>query len=78
MDKRKELSKDIWDKIVYLHKTGMGYKTFGNQLGEKESTVGTITSVMVPNLRLVMNSSVKINTSLCIYSRLTLATQTDF
>ena len=42
MGKTKELSKDIRDKIVYLHKTGMGYKTIGKQLGEKESTVGAI------------------------------------
>ena len=42
MGKMKELSKDIQDKIVYLHKTGMGCKTIGKQLGEKESTVGVI------------------------------------
>ncbi|KAJ8389963.1 hypothetical protein AAFF_G00112480 [Aldrovandia affinis] len=42
MGKTKELSKDIRDKIVDLHKTGMGYKTIGKQLGEKESTVGAI------------------------------------
>ena len=29
MGKMKELSKDIQDKTVYLHKTGMGYKTIG-------------------------------------------------
>ena len=37
MGKTKEMSKDIWNKIVYLHKTGMGFK----QLGE-ESSVGMI------------------------------------
>ena len=37
----KELSKNIQDKIIYLQKTGMGYKTIGEQLGE-ESTVGVI------------------------------------
>ncbi|KAJ8416788.1 hypothetical protein AAFF_G00326660 [Aldrovandia affinis] len=42
MGKTKELSKAIRDKIVDLHKTGMGYKTIGKQLGEKESTVGAI------------------------------------
>ena len=42
MSKMKELSKDIRDKIVYLHKTGMGYKIIGKQQGERESTVGTI------------------------------------
>ncbi|KAJ8383671.1 hypothetical protein AAFF_G00216420, partial [Aldrovandia affinis] len=42
MGKIKELSQDIRDKIVDLHKTGMGYKTIGKQLGEKESTVGAI------------------------------------
>ena len=42
MGKTKELSKDIQDKIVYLHKTGIGYKMIGQQLGEKTSTVGVI------------------------------------
>ena len=32
MGKTKELSKDIKDKIVDLHKAGMGYKTFGKKL----------------------------------------------
>ncbi len=39
MTKTKELSKDVRDKIVDLHKTGMGYKTIAKQLGEKETTV---------------------------------------
>ncbi len=39
MGKTKELSKD---KIVDLHKAGMGYRTTGKPLGEKETTVGTI------------------------------------
>ena len=42
MDKTKELSMDIQDKIVYLQKAAMGYKTIGKQLDEKESTVGEI------------------------------------
>ncbi|KAJ8345482.1 hypothetical protein SKAU_G00296750 [Synaphobranchus kaupii] len=42
MGKTKELSKDVRDKIVDLHKAGMGYKTIGKQLGEKETTVGAI------------------------------------
>ena len=42
MGKTKELSKDIWDKIVYLHKTEMGYKTIDKLQGEKELTVGVI------------------------------------
>ncbi|KAJ8394367.1 hypothetical protein AAFF_G00047740 [Aldrovandia affinis] len=33
MGKTKELSKDVRDKIVDLHKAGMGYKTIGKQLG---------------------------------------------
>ena len=41
MDKTKELSKDIRDKIVDLHKAGMGYKKISKQLGEK-LTVGAI------------------------------------
>ncbi|KAJ8381074.1 hypothetical protein SKAU_G00018520 [Synaphobranchus kaupii] len=42
MGKTKELSKDVRDKIVDLHKAGMGYKTIGKQLGGKETTVGAI------------------------------------
>ena len=42
MDKTKELSKDIRDKIVDLHKAGMGYKKISKQLGEKLTTVGAI------------------------------------
>ncbi len=42
MGKTKELSKDTRDKIVDLHKAGMGYWTIGKQLGEKATTVGTI------------------------------------
>ena len=42
MGKTKELSKDVRDKIVDLHKAGMGYKTISKQLGEKETTVGAI------------------------------------
>ncbi len=42
MAKTKELSKDARDKIVDLHKTGMGYKAIPKQLGEKVTTVGAI------------------------------------
>ncbi len=42
MAKTKELSKDVRDKIVDLHKAGMGYKTIGKQLGEKVTTFGAI------------------------------------
>ncbi|KAJ8375676.1 hypothetical protein SKAU_G00062560 [Synaphobranchus kaupii] len=42
MGRTKELSKDFRDKIVDLHKAGMGYKTIGKQLGEKVTTVGAI------------------------------------
>ncbi len=42
MGKTKELSKDTRDKIVDLHKAGMGYRTIGKQLGKKATTVGTI------------------------------------
>ena len=44
MGKTKELTKDVRDKIVDLHKAGMGYKTIGKQLGEKQATVGAIIS----------------------------------
>ncbi len=33
MAKTKELSKDIKDKIVDLHKAGIGYKTIAKQIG---------------------------------------------
>ena len=42
MVKTRELCKDIRDKIVDLHKAGMGYRTIGQQLGEKATTVGAI------------------------------------
>ncbi len=32
MTKNKELPKDVRDKIVELHKAGMGYKTIAKQL----------------------------------------------
>ncbi|KAK6321674.1 hypothetical protein J4Q44_G00086500 [Coregonus suidteri] len=39
MAKTKELSKDVRDNIVDLHKAGMGYKTIAKQLGEKVCSV---------------------------------------
>ncbi len=42
MAKTKELSKDVRDKIVDLHKAGMGYKTIAKQLGERVTRVGAI------------------------------------
>ncbi len=42
MAKIKELSKDVRDKIVDLHKAWMSYKTIANQLGEEVRTVGGI------------------------------------
>ena len=42
MGKTKELSKDIRDKIIDLHKAGMGYKKISKQLGEKLTTVEAI------------------------------------
>ncbi len=42
MDKTKEQSKDTRDKIVDLHRAGMGYRTIGKQLGEKATTIGAI------------------------------------
>ena len=38
MGKTKELSKDIRDTIINLHKAGMGYKKISKQLGEKLTT----------------------------------------
>uniref|UniRef100_A0A3B3TH33 Uncharacterized protein n=1 Tax=Paramormyrops kingsleyae TaxID=1676925 RepID=A0A3B3TH33_9TELE len=42
MGNNKELTKDIRDKIVDLHKYGMGYKIISKQLGEKVTTVVAI------------------------------------
>ncbi len=42
MAKTKDLSKDVRDKIVDLHKARMGYKTIAKQLSEKVTTVGAI------------------------------------
>ena len=42
MGKTKELSKDIRDIIVDLHKAGMGYKKISKQLDEKLTTAGEI------------------------------------
>lgn len=42
MDKTKDLSKDIRDKAVDLHKGGIAYKSIGKKLGEK--TAGVIIS----------------------------------
>ncbi len=42
MAKTEELSKDVRDKVVDLHKAGMGYKTIAKQLGEKVIIFGTI------------------------------------
>ena len=46
MAKTKDLSKDVRDKIVDLHKAGMGYKTIAKHFGEKVTTVGAIFSQM--------------------------------
>ncbi|CAJ0946477.1 unnamed protein product [Ranitomeya imitator] len=42
MGKTKELSKNVRDKIIDLHKAGMGYKTISKALGEMETTAGAI------------------------------------
>ena len=42
MGKTKELSKDVRDKVVELHKAGMGYKTISKKLNEKVTTDGAI------------------------------------
>ncbi len=42
MAKTKELSKEVRDKTVDLHKAGMGYKIIAKPLGEKVTTVGAI------------------------------------
>ncbi len=42
MAKTKELSKDVRDKIVDLHKAGMGCRTIAKQLDENETIVGAI------------------------------------
>ncbi len=63
MAKTKDLSKDVRDKIVDLHKAGMGYKTIAKQLGEKVTTVGAIIrkwkkhKITVISLRLELHAS---------------------
>ncbi len=42
MAKTKELSKDVRDNILDLHKAGMGYKSIAKQLGKKVTKVGAI------------------------------------
>ncbi len=42
MAKTKELSNDVRDKIVDLHKAGIGYETIVKQLSEKVTTVSVI------------------------------------
>ncbi|KAK3518407.1 hypothetical protein QTP70_000608 [Hemibagrus guttatus] len=42
MGKTKELSKDVRDKIVDLHKAGMGYKTISKKPSDVEISVGAI------------------------------------
>ncbi len=50
MAKTKELSKDVRDKIVDLHKAGMGYKTIAKQLGEKVTTEETQNNCQFPSV----------------------------
>ncbi|TWW59225.1 Transposable element [Takifugu flavidus] len=42
MGKTKELSQDLRDRIVDLHKSGMGYKNISKLLGIKVTTIGAI------------------------------------
>lgn len=42
MVKTEQLSKDIRDKIVELHKAAMGYKAISKNLSEKMTIVGAI------------------------------------
>lgn len=42
MVKPEQLSKDIRDKIVELHKVAMGYKAISKNLGKKMTIVGAI------------------------------------
>ena len=54
MGKTKEFTKDVRDKIVDLHKAGIGYKTIGKQLGEKQTTIGAIIYKVTKHLNLTM------------------------
>ena len=42
MGKTKELSQDLRDRIVDLHKSRMGYKNISKVLGVKETTIGAV------------------------------------
>ncbi len=59
MAKTKELSKDVRDKIVDLHKAGIGYKTIAKKLGEKVTTIGAIYSQMEETQNNCQSPSVK-------------------
>ncbi len=61
MAKNKELSKDVRDKIVDLHKAGMGYKTIAKQLGEKVTTVGAIIHWII------LQTNWQVNSGICDY-----------
>src|SRR4029434_4173498 len=56
MGETKALTKDVRDKIVDLHKAGMGHKTTGKQLGEKQTTIGAIIRKWKPHQTTVSRS----------------------
>ncbi|KAL0176957.1 hypothetical protein M9458_029287, partial [Cirrhinus mrigala] len=50
MAETKELSKEVRDKIVDLHKAGMAYKSIAKQLSEKVKTAGAVIRKITVNL----------------------------
>ncbi|KAI4880122.1 hypothetical protein NFI96_023236 [Prochilodus magdalenae] len=46
MDETKELSQDVRDRIIDLHRPGLGYRPFSKALGEEETTAGAIDTKM--------------------------------
>ncbi len=62
----KELSKDVRDKIVDLHKAGMGYKTIAKQLGEVVTTGGVIIPMI---FRYILLADLTLFTRLLLYWR---------
>ncbi|KAJ8375345.1 hypothetical protein SKAU_G00059250 [Synaphobranchus kaupii] len=63
MGKTKELSKDIRDKMVDLHKAGMGYRTIGKQLVQDSLLPEDLPMSSIPT----PNSSI-IQAAVCKYS----------
>ncbi|KAI4876250.1 hypothetical protein NFI96_009865 [Prochilodus magdalenae] len=59
MGKTKELSKNVRDKIIDLHRAGMGYRTLSKTPGEKETTVSAIAAGTTVTKKTIGNTGLK-------------------